>query len=81
MKIMRLIALFVLSFAALNTAIHRNGLWIDLPRGISSGKDLTNQYVLIEGVFDGKQNGHMGLWSGTITDVTRLESWGYVRDL
>lgn len=125
MKIMRLVALFILSFAALHTAsavqpvdvsiiqliatpekyqgkrvrilaflrvefegsavylhkedyeqaIHRNGLWIDLPRGISSGKGLTNQYVLVEGVFDGKQNGHMGLWSGTITDVTRLEPW------
>ena len=56
-------------------AIFRNGLWIDLPKGIVSGNGLTNQYVLVEGVFDGTQSGHMGLWSGMITDVTRLEPW------
>jgi hypothetical protein len=56
--------------------LYGNGLWIDLPKGISNGKELNNRYVLVEGLFDGTQKGHMGLWSGTITDVTRLEPWG-----
>jgi hypothetical protein len=56
-------------------AIHRNGLWIDLPKGISSSKGLSSQYVLAEGVFDGNRKGHLDLWSGTISDVTRLEPW------
>jgi len=56
-------------------AIYSNGLWIDLPKGTSSGRGLTNQYVLVEGVFDGTRHGHLGLWSGTITDVTTLEPW------
>lgn len=56
-------------------AIYRNGLWIDLPKGTSSSKGLSNQYVLVEGVFDGNRKGHLDLWSGTIGDVTRLEPW------
>jgi hypothetical protein len=56
-------------------AIYRNGLWIDLPNTISFSKNMSNQYVLVEGVFDGKRKGHLGLWSGTITNVTRLEPW------
>jgi hypothetical protein len=57
-------------------AIYRNGLWIDLPKGVSTGKGLTNRYVIVEGLFDATRHGHMDLWSGAITDVTRLEPWG-----
>ncbi|HEY7640446.1 MAG TPA: hypothetical protein VH814_12025 [Steroidobacteraceae bacterium] len=56
-------------------AIYSNGLWIDLPKAISNDKALTDRYVLVEGVFDGTRHGHLGLWSGTITDVTTLEPW------
>jgi hypothetical protein len=41
-------------------AIYRNGLWIDLPKTTASGKNLSNQYVLVEGVFDAKRKRSSG---------------------
>ena len=47
----------------------RNGLWMN-------GKPEHNmKYVLIEGRFNAKKHGHMGMWSGEIEAVTRIESW------
>ena len=36
-------------------------------------KKLSGKHVVIEGVFDSKENGHMGLYSGTISDISRIE--------
>jgi hypothetical protein len=38
-------------------------------------KNLSGQYVLLEGQFDAKSNGHMGMFSGTITKITRADPW------
>jgi hypothetical protein len=54
-------------------AITENGLWLDVPtgfRGWSAGS-----YAIVEGTFTGRQHGHMGLFSGEIQHVTRLEPW------
>jgi len=48
--------------------LYKNGLWVSRDE-ISA--DL--KYAVIEGRFEAKSQGHMGLWSGTIRDVTRLE--------
>ncbi|HJQ19130.1 MAG TPA: hypothetical protein VJ867_02205 [Gemmatimonadaceae bacterium] len=60
--------------------IASNGLWIDPPTGYesdsaSSRKTPNQQYVIVEGTFRGAQRGHMGMWSGAIEKVTRLEAW------
>ena len=48
----------------------KNGFWI------TSGKvQQDRQYVLVEGRFNAKRHGHLGLWSGEIDDVTRMEPW------
>lgn len=51
-------------------ALSKNGLWVtrDEPE-----HDL--KYVLIEGRFNAKRQGHMGLWSGEIDEVTRMIAW------
>ena len=36
---------------------------------------LTNQYVIIEGVFDPSVHGHMGLFSGSIGGISRADAW------
>jgi hypothetical protein len=59
-------------------SIYRNGIWIDPPSGIEPDSDGTNvpinrQYVLVEGVFDASNHGHMGMWSGGLHNVTRFE--------
>ena len=50
-------------------ALYRNGLWV------TSGPDLDQQYVLLEGRFSAARRGHLGLWSGSIEDVTRMIPW------
>jgi hypothetical protein len=54
-------------------AISDNGLWLDVPknfRGYQAGS-----YAIVEGIFTSRQRGHMGMFSGEITHVTRLEPW------
>ena len=59
--------------------LYSNGLWVNLTetqiKRIDSLK-LNKQYVLLEGTFNKNGNGHMGLWSGEIKDVTRIIKWG-----
>lgn len=58
--------------------ISRNALWVDLPH------DMTNQeqqavnmhYAICAGVFQASKRGHLGMFSGEITDITRLQNWG-----
>jgi hypothetical protein len=56
-------------------SIHKNGLWIRLPDQKPSLSALSDNYVLVEGVFDANDTGHLGMWSGTISNVSRLELW------
>jgi len=50
----------------------KNGLWLDAPNKISEKmQKMTDRYVLIEGVFNPENHGHMGLWSGAISEINR----------
>jgi hypothetical protein len=33
-------------------------------------------YALVEGRFDARHTGHLGLWSGAIVDIDRCMVWG-----
>jgi len=59
-------------------AITQNAVWIDIPREMTKQeKQLVNmQYVVCAGLFQGSKHGHMGMFSGEVTDVIRLETWG-----
>lgn len=55
--------------------ITKNGLWIDATDDMRKRQARFDQkYVLIEGTFDAKMKGHMGLWSGSIVKITRCEA-------
>ena len=54
-------------------AVTKNGLWVTFKSGFS--KELSDSYVLLEGTFSANNQGHMGLWSGAIEDITRAERW------
>jgi hypothetical protein len=59
--------------------LYSNGLWVNLTEKQTKEIDslkLNKQYVLLEGTFDKNGNGHLGLWSGEIKDVTRIIKWG-----
>lgn len=55
--------------------IDKNALWIDIDtKGkVSDLKKYSDHYVLIEGTFDGNNNGHDAMNSGSLKQVTRLE--------
>ena len=38
-------------------------------------RKLSGQYVIIEGVFDPSLRGHLGLFSGGIGNITRVDAW------
>ena len=62
-------------------AIYRNALWIDPPRSVQtdSGRAptaLNRRYVIVEGTFNATHRGHLGMFSGALERVTRLDPWG-----
>lgn len=36
---------------------------------------MNGKYVIIEGIFEGNDNGHLDLYSGTIKNITRMNVW------
>ncbi len=55
-------------------SIFKNGLWVNVSEDMHRRKvELDQKYVLIEGTFDAKMTGHMGLWSGSIEKITRCQ--------
>lgn len=54
-------------------SLYKNGLWLDLPAGRRTASQLDGNYVIVEATFDGKDKGHLDRWSGSLTNVTRLE--------
>lgn len=56
--------------------ITKNGLWLDVePPSKKSATRVSDRYVIVEGVFSMKDRGHLGLWSGTIQKITRMDPW------
>ena len=60
--------------------VYINSLWID-PDYDALGdtrqqlEQLNGKYVLIEGVFNKDNHGHMGMYSGAIEKITRFQLW------
>jgi hypothetical protein len=56
-------------------AITKNALWLDVTL-TPEYKKLSGTVVLVEGVFDPTNMGHLRMYSGSITNVTRMQTWG-----
>ena len=56
-------------------AISKNGIWVNLPLDWPHQKAINNKYVIVEGVFDAKHHGHMGAFSGEISNLKRADLW------
>lgn len=53
-------------------SLTRNGLWVDRTKEMGEHqKELDRRYVRVEGTFDARRTGHMGLWSGALREVRR----------
>ena len=57
--------------------IYSNGLWLDITEGCCGNNLMVadKKYVLVEGTFDMKSKGHMGMWGGTIKNIKRFQVW------
>ena len=42
-------------------------------------KDFNKRYVIIVGRFNMNKKGHMGMFGGSIENITRLDSWNFTR--
>ncbi|MCX6992652.1 MAG: hypothetical protein NT011_05835 [Kiritimatiellaeota bacterium] len=60
-------------------SLYKNGVWVHVAE-TEANRKFNMKYVLIEGTFDSKDKGHMGLWSGAIKDIKRIDFWGADRD-
>jgi hypothetical protein len=57
--------------------ISQNGVWIDIPSDMTDRqrREVNMRYVICAGVFSATNRGHMGMFSGALTKVRRLEFW------
>lgn len=53
--------------------IYLNSLWLTLSDRNNLLPRASGQHLLIEGIFDINAKGHLGLWPGGITNVTRCK--------
>lgn len=49
---------------------YKNGLWVNIDR--EKYQQYDGQYVVVEGEFNAADTGHMGLWSGALTNIERI---------
>jgi len=61
--------------------ITNDALWVDRPKDLTASqqREINTGYVICEGIFRAGKHGHMGMFSGTISNVTRLEPWSSTR--
>lgn len=53
--------------------LYKNGLWVEFEDSvIPDAKRCNDHYVIVTGIFNAKDQGHMGLWSGSITNISRI---------
>ncbi|WP_295203798.1 hypothetical protein [uncultured Chryseobacterium sp.] len=56
----------------------RNGMWVDFNEDLVHKKDLkkyNKKYVIIVGKFDMNSKGHMGMFGGSLKNISRLDEW------
>lgn len=65
-----------LSKQDLENAYYKNGLWLTLnSEEMSKFKKFSGKSVLVEGIFRSKKKGHLGLWSGSLNEISRVEEY------
>jgi hypothetical protein len=85
-KIVRITGFLHLEFEGNVIYLHRedfrygltkNGIWLNTPKDMTKNqmKVVNDQYVICTARFVARMHGHMGMNSGEVTDVSRLQVW------
>lgn len=53
-------------------SVHKNAVWVDLGDNRRPLQEISGRYVTLLGRFDASSNGHMNLYSGTISKVLKI---------
>lgn len=61
-------------------SLSRNGFWVSFRDNVDVPEDASGSYVLLEGTFTTKFAGHLGLWSGEITDISLVRVWAAAQE-
>jgi hypothetical protein len=57
-------------------AILGNSIWVSAtPEMEKNKKQLRNKYVLVRGIFDSNNHGHLGMHSGALKSITKCVIW------
>ena len=61
--------------------ISENSIWINTPNDMTADQRnaLNNHYVLCTATFTSQRRGHMGMFGGELSDIVRLELWGFAK--
>jgi hypothetical protein len=52
------------------------GIWVEVPDSFANRTTLVNdRYVILEGVYHGGRDGHMGASKGRLDSLVRLDRW------
>lgn len=63
-------------------SISENSFWVNFSESVSDKvtvKDYSDRYVILIGTFNMNDNGHMGMFGGSIDNIVRLGPWGDTR--
>lgn len=84
-KLIRVIGFLRLEFEGNVLYLHRedfensilgDGIWVNVnPEMTNQSNALNMHYVILVGFFSSRDHGHMGMWSGTITQIRRAQIW------
>ena len=56
--------------------IAKNAVWLRVGWPVpESRRSLSDEYVLVEAIFDAEGKGHMGAFAGELIEITRMERW------
>jgi hypothetical protein len=61
--------------------VTKNAVWLSINEAVlkvdesTLARDFNGLYVLVEGIYDMNNHGHGGLFSGAITNITRILTW------
>jgi hypothetical protein len=56
--------------------IAKNAVWLSVGWPVPEPRrQLSDEYVLVEGIFDGEARGHMSSFSGELRSITRMDRW------
>lgn len=57
-------------------SISENSFWVNFSSKLTKKQDpkiLNNKYVIMIGTFNAQENGHMGMFGGTLDNIVRLD--------